>query len=1774
MLSFPGYTMTTQLYEGTNSIICRARRDHDNHPVILKLLKKEYPLPEDISRFKWEYTILSKLNFDGVVRALGLERHQSLQAIVLEDFGGIALSRMISEINGSLEHFFTVACHLADILGHIHRKEIIHKDINPSNILLNPDTGALKLIDFGISTILPRESAGGLSLNALEGTLSYMSPEQTGRMNRGLDFRTDLYSLGVSFYELLTGRLPFEGEGLLEMVHCHIARPPVVPHRLNPGIPEVLSEIVLKLMAKTPEDRYQSAHGLKADLEECRTAWVRTRQIPSFPIGRQDRCYQLRIPQKLYGREAEAKTLARCFEKAANGDSQMLLISGYSGIGKSALVNEIRGPITRRQGYFSTGKFDQHQRSVPFSAIIKALRNLIKQCLTQSDDEIAAWKEKILDRAGGNCRILIEAIPELELITGPQPPVAELGPTEAQNRFNMVFRNFIAVFAAKAHPLVLFLDDLQWVDPASLDLIRTLITDPDSHYFMLVGAFRDHEVDETHALATTLDEIEKLRSISRLNLSPLALSDINRLVCESVFHSPEACLPLTEIVAEKTGGNPFFINEFLKTLFRKHLLYTSANGDWQWDINNIRDEHITDNVVDLLTGQIMDLPEASREVLKLAACIGNEADLKTLASISPLSRTETVEALWQSMKAGFLVSSTVFDRLRDLSVHDPEAFDKIDLGTVKFRHDRIQQAAYSLIQDNERPPLHLKIGWLLLKNTPPEEQLRRIFDITGQLNRGIGLITSPGQRLELARLNEKAGRRAKQGTAYTMAAEHFSAVSRLLREDGWKKQYSLMFDSGLALAEVLYLSGDFSGPEALYQTLAHRAASDMDKIRTLNVQMVQYHLQGRLKEALCTQLTALSLLGLKVPEGNDADLETFLGAELDRVPALLGTRRFEDLVDAPEMTDETAKAMMNILSAMWITVYVFGNKPNLMAWVCAKMTTLSLEYGNSELSSVAYVNYGLLVSAFLGDYDLGYQSGKMALDLSERYDNLVIRCQVYCIFYNLVNHWKRPLKDRLDEYRKAYDYGMQSGEFCYASYALIFLLLHRFVSGSHPLGQLLEDALKFNRIIRKISPSSLVYSDPVVGHLLNLRGKTSGTTSLDWEYLDEAAHRQTHADNPLIMCWWYCAKLEVLYLYGHYEEALKLWPRAEEMAATRPGQVVIPQIYFYTSLTLLRCCPDAPPRDREVYMARVDGFLSKMKDWARACEASPTHKILLIEAEKAGLEGDTEEASALYDQAVESAETFGFINNAAIANECAARFWLENGKEKFARLYMTEAWYKYRQWGAVAKAADLEAKYPALLSKPAAISPEGTRTTAITTMNSGNVHLTLDLNSVLKASRAISQEIVFDTLLEKMVRTLIENAGAEKGVILLGQNGELTVAAADDIRESREYASLPEKNQDNLPLSLITYVARTKENIVLDNAAEQGRFTEDPYVAAFLPKSVLCAPILNKGELSGILYLENNLTIGAFTPDRLEVLKILAAQTAVSLENAKLYQELERYNQTLEERVAERTEELHQALKKVEISNRKVTDSIAYARRIQTSLLPSPEEFRDAFNDHFILWKPRDIVGGDIYNIEQVKGGVLLAAMDCTGHGVPGAFVSMIASSLLKRLVRSADPANPSELLSQLNRGVRTSLGRDRDQTIADDGLDAAVCFVDTENRTLTFAGAGLPFIYVEKDGIKRIRGDRQSLGYQSSDPNYVYTNHRITMTDGIQFYLCTDGFWDQLGGERGLRFGIRRLMELLYKLRDIPMADRLEQLETEFQAYRSNRIVQDDLTIMGFSIT
>lgn len=701
-----GYQILSQIYESTNSIVYRGIRQQDNQPVILKTLKQDYPTPAELTRYKQEYEIASNLNIEGVIKVYSLQAYQRMLVIVQEDFGGSSLKMLMNnpveaQNIASLRQFLHIAIKIAEILGNIHAANVIHKDINPANILLNQETGQVKIIDFGISTVFTRENPTLKSPNILEGTLAYISPEQTGRMNRFLDYRTDFYSLGITFCELLTGQLPFTTNDVLELVHCHIAKQPDSPHQIKPEIPKPVSDIVMKMIAKTAEDRYQSAFGIKADLEICLNQLQTQNLIEPFNLGSKDTSGKFQIPQKIYGREAEIVTLLEAFERVAAGKIdgiELMLVAGYSGIGKSALVQEIYKPITRDRGYFIAGKFDQFQRNIPYSAVVAAFSDLVRQLLTETETQLNKWRQKILTALGVNGQIVIDVIPEVELILGKQPPVPNLGSAEAQNRFNLVFQNFIRTFCDRDHPLVIFLDDLQWADSATLKLIQLMMTDAETQYLFLIGAYRDNEVNLTHPLMMALEDIRTGgATVNTIALAPLSIEHISQLIADTLSANIETIKSLSKLVFSKTNGNPFFVNEILKKLYNEELIYFNFYSHiWQWNIAQIEQTSITENVVDLMIAKLKKLPESSQQLLHFAACVGRDFDLKILSLISGKSVVELFSDLKVAIQSELIISLSELD-------------SELLIQYYKFGHDRIQEAAYALIDESQKKAIHLLI---------------------------------------------------------------------------------------------------------------------------------------------------------------------------------------------------------------------------------------------------------------------------------------------------------------------------------------------------------------------------------------------------------------------------------------------------------------------------------------------------------------------------------------------------------------------------------------------------------------------------------------------------------------------------------------------------------------------------------------------------------------------------------------------------------------------------------------------------------------------------------------------------------------------------------------------------------------------------------------------------------------------------------------------------------------------------------------------------------
>jgi predicted ATPase len=975
-VSIPGYQVSEQLYNGSRTVVYRGYRETDSLRVVIKWLKNPYPSFSELVQFRNQYTIAKNLNSPLIIQTYELEPYQNGYALVMEDFGGISLkdyfTNVETQVIASLQEFLQIAIALCNTLDILYRSRIIHKDIKPSNILINPLTKQVKLIDFSIASLLPRETQTLISPNVLEGTLAYISPEQTGRMNRGIDYRTDFYSLGATFYEILTGELPFKSNDPMELVHCHIAKlPPNLKERgKGKEIPQVMSDIVIKLMAKNAEDRYQSALGLKFDLETCLYQLQETGKIESFPIAQRDVCDRFIIPDKLYGRETEIEILLQAFERVSLGATQMMLVAGFSGIGKTAVVNEVHKPIVRQRGYFIKGKYDQFQRNIPFSAFVQAFRDLIGQLLTENDAQIQKWKSKILSAVGENGQVIIEVIPELSRIIGIQPPAPELSGTAAQNRFNLLFQKFTQVFTSAEHPLVMFLDDLQWADSASLNLMQLLMAD--TNHLFLIGAYRDNEVKPAHPLMLTLNEIEKTAAtINTITLAPLSQRQVNQLVADTLKCTDNSALPLSKLISQKTKGNPFFATQFLKALHQDGIIeFNFEAGCWQCDITQVSQQALTDDVVEFMALQLEKLPTYTQNVLKLAACIGNEFDLATLAVVSEESEIETASDLWKALQENLILPISDVYKFYQGEDNDQlvvaNANTSKQLAKYKFLHDRVQQAAYSLIPDDQKQATHLKIGQLLLQNLSVIELEEKLFDIVGHLNQGQELITQPSEKEALAQLNLKAGSKARNSTAYTAARVYLQTGIELLTANCWQNQYELTLNLYVTATEVAYLNADFDGMELLAALVLQKAQTILDKVKIYEIQIAAQTAQSQMLEAIAIATDVLLQLGVEFPTEPD---EVKIKEALQNLASQLQGRQIQELVDLPVMSDRTSVAAMQLLRMLFTPIFIA--MPSLMPLLGSTMVSLSLQFGNAPASTVGYVIHGLVMCAFLSEVETG-----------------------------------------------------------------------------------------------------------------------------------------------------------------------------------------------------------------------------------------------------------------------------------------------------------------------------------------------------------------------------------------------------------------------------------------------------------------------------------------------------------------------------------------------------------------------------------------------------------------------------------------------------------------------------------------------------------------------------------------------------------------------------------------------------------------------------------
>ncbi len=1751
---------TSKFYQSGNTTLYES--EIDGKKTLIKTIAGDTVPKEQIQRFENEYEQLSSIDIPGVRKVIKKDTYNDKPALWLEFVDAITLDEFTKNGTLEIEKFLHLAIKLTGILGELHSQGIIHKDINGSNILIDKLTEFPILIDFDTSSRINIKTQHLGNPEKLEGTLTHISPEQTGRMNRVVDHRTDIYSLGVTFYKILTSKLPFESEDAMELIHAHMAKAPVPIHKLNNEIPAQLSKIIAKMLVKNAEGRYQSALGLQHDLE-LSLKNLSQGEIIEFDLGKEDFAGIFSIPEKLYGRNAEVEVLLGAFDKICTGSNLMVMVGGYSGTGKSALVYEIHKPITGKRGYFIDGKFDQYQRNIPYYAIIQAFKDFIDLLLMESEEQLSDWKSRILSAVGDLGKVITELIPSLELVIGEQPEVSPLSGAEAQNRFNYVFQSFVQAIADERHPLVLFIDDLQWADQASLNLIQGLMSNDGINYLLLIGAFRDNEVNESHPFILTVNEIEKHREIDKLKINNLSLEHINELVSETLITDPKRSLELSKLIHQKTEGNAFFVNQFLKSLYEEsHITFDHTAKRWTWDMDQITGLNITDNVVELMTTKVSKLPEASLKVLKNASCIGNRFDLKTLSVISEQTPVQTAKQLWQAVTEGLILP--VNDNYKLVETNDLDAETII----YAFIHDRVQQSAYQLIEEENRDPIHYQIGKLLFKVNENEWE-DHVFDIVNQWNRGIEFISDEAEKDQLLLLNLEAGNKARESAAYSSAINYFE-TSLNLRSNLWQVNYDRALETNNLLAESYFLNGDQEQATDRIQQILKNANSTLDKVFAYDLKMTMQISKQELENSLVTGIEILAELGVKFPKKPKLP-HILLGVVRSKL--LMIGKTPESLMDLPEMTNPNTIAALPILARMINPAYIANM--NLFPLVIIKMFVLSVKHGNSPLSGIGYLVYAALVGGKLEDIPSGISFGELGMNFQLKHGEKSLLGRAQFLHISFSTFYNTPMRVDKSVHLMGFKNGLESGDIEYAGLNYFRTTFYGFFAGEN-LTDLFAKAQNTTLAIDQLKQDATsIWSTTCDQTIFYMQNRPKVFKILSGTMYDEkiARPRQEEQWDNLGIYFLILHKLILNIYYKKFNNAAKFSFEIQDYIDYGVGIVEMPLMYYYSTIALSLALPELPSKYKSKAKKLCKKHIKKLKNHTKFGPMNFEHKALLAEALFKQQTSPVEKVIQLFDQAIEKSKEHKYQNDYALALELKGNYYLTQNQEEKGKYFMQEAFKAYKSWEAFGKLEQLQEEFPQYF------------TSLSNNTASDSVGNQLDLSTVIKASQTLSGEIKLEKLMGKMMQILIENAGADYGVLVENREGELLVQAQWSTDEDLQ-TNMNEKldESEKLSLAMVHYVQRSNEIIVLDDAMSSNYSTDD-YISKKTPKSILCFPIINKGELKGVVYLENNLTTGAFTKDRLEVLNMLSSQLAISLENAFLYENLEA---KVEERTAEveaqklklekQANTLQEANNEISLKNEHITSSIAYAKTIQQAVLPDLGKMKSYFEDAFVLYKPKDVVSGDFYWYSHINGDTtppktIIAAVDCTGHGVPGAFMSMIGNTLLNEIVNQKRITKTDEILEELNRRVRESLRQSEKKN--NDGMDMCLCCIEQEGDgfKLSFTGAKRP-LYVfnsRTEKLEVIEGDRKSIGgIKENDKRF--TSQEINVSKGTNVYLTTDGFADQNNMERR-KFGTKNLKELLTKVSGLSGEEQLKSMQQRLKQHQRGANQRDDITLIGLKL-
>ncbi|WP_198264960.1 trifunctional serine/threonine-protein kinase/ATP-binding protein/sensor histidine kinase [sulfur-oxidizing endosymbiont of Gigantopelta aegis] len=1529
-----GYDINEALYEGAKSMVYRGVRQSDQCPVIVKFLKRDQPSHNELLNFCHQYNLLKEIQLDGVVRPLAMESWQDKLALVMPDSQSLDLKRYADAQPLNIDVFLNIACQLANILEQLHELGITHRDIKPGNIIIQPQSLQIALIDFSIASVLNTENQSLQNPDELSGTLSYLSPEQTGRMNRGVDYRTDFYSLGVTFYELLSAQLPFYSEDTMELVHCHLAKEPESLLVLHSEIPPAINEIVKKLMAKNAEERYQSGEGLMADLQYCQQLWQEKGAIPSFTLGQTDVARHFQLNSKLYGRFDEVKSFLGAFERVFEGNMEAIFIRGLSGVGKTALVNEVHKPMTRSRGYFIKGKFDQLKRDTPFSALSQALGCLIKQLLAENSDQQQVWKMQIQQVLGTQGQLLVDIVPELEQLIGPQVGVEELSGVASTYRFHHLFQQFLQIFTTQAHPLILFLDDLQWIDSATLQLLSVILnyrSDPQldcAHQSLLfIGAYRDNEIPAEHPLHLTLDSlIQSGLPINHLLLKALSETDLNDMLMDACLCQSDYAQPLTQVVYKKTQGNPFFVHQFMQQVKDESLLsYDFKQEHWIYELESIVQLAASENVVEFVATRLRCLEPAIINILSYAACFGHQFDLATLAKVTDSTVSQCLKNCWQGVKAKLLIPvGDDYKLVPDIdlqSAQDDHREDDIKGLHLRFdfAHDRIQQAAYSLLPEVQKAQIHFDIGCSLKQQKQHQQQdkIGWLFNVVNQLNLAQHLVIVSTERIELATLNYQAGQAARRSTAYDSAGQYIKAgLSLLETETCWQTDYTLALGLYDEAIEVAFLLGDYQVQQQRAEILFAQSKTLTDTIKAHQLHCLSLIAQNDLKAAIQYALPMLKQCGFEFPAQATSD---DFQAELMKTQAMLKGNSTASLINLPAMTETMILSGMGLLDKLNQAFYMIS--PVIFALTVFKRVQFAIQYGNAPEMLSTYAAYGNILSSKLNDINAGYEFGLLALALLDKLQATSQKSKTWTVVYGN-QFYKQALRESIEPLKEASLSGLEVGDLFFSATGAWWASTHAFFAGEE-LSVLERQLMNYEQFIASLHQDlPLNYTQMLHQVTLNLMGAQENAIALQGELYDEQVSllQYQKMGNRTAICFLKLYQSILAFVFFDIQRAYTVINQAVEYKDALSSNIFVPELNFYESLIRLAHYSEQTLEEQAFTLKQVIDNQTKMSFWKQYAPMNFAHKWALVEAEFYRVQGDFFSAEDYYDDAINYAIENKFVQEEALACELSARFYLQRNKTIIAQAYMMKAYYTWARWGAKAKTEQLEKEYPQLLNKLSKSKPDTSgsiRTVSSTSSLKNETSVGMDLDTVMKFAHSLSSELSLSSVLDRLLSTVMENAGAQRTILLLKESTEssnhlskwhIAGECRMDNRTRQILHNTPLSEYQEIPKTLLQHVIKVKKGIALDDAREAYQaFYDDPYfVQDREQQSILCQPVLTKGKLTGLLYLENKLATHVFHQSRQQLMQMMAAQAAISLENALLYE-------NLEDKVKERTHELKNA---------------------------------------------------------------------------------------------------------------------------------------------------------------------------------------------------------------------------------------------------------------------